>query len=62
MGASRLHATCAHSLPTQNIELVLLGPVLKPVDIHEGVDSRLLILQGGLKSNGLIPGIEVIKD
>ncbi|WP_442921951.1 hypothetical protein [Microcoleus sp. S1D4] len=62
MGASRLHATCANSLPTQNTELVLLGRVLKPVDIHEGVDSRLLILQGGLKSNGLIPGIEVIKD
>ena len=35
---------------------------MKPVDIHEGIDSTLLILQSRLKSNGLIPGIEVIKD
>ncbi|MEG4205681.1 GAF domain-containing protein [Microcoleus sp. Pol7_A1] len=35
---------------------------MKPVDIHEGIDSTLLILQSRLKSNELIPGIEVIKD
>ncbi|MEG4485484.1 GAF domain-containing protein [Microcoleus sp. D2_18a_B4] len=35
---------------------------MKPVDIHEGIDSTLLILQSRLKSNGLVPGIEVIKD
>ena len=35
---------------------------MKPVDIHEGIDSTLLILQSRLKPNGLIPGIEVIKD
>ncbi|MEP6541074.1 GAF domain-containing protein [Microcoleus vaginatus GB1-A2] len=35
---------------------------MKPVDIHEGIDSTLLILHSRLKSNGLIPGIEVIKD
>ena len=35
---------------------------MKPVDIHEGIDSTLLILQSRLKSNGLIPGIELIKD
>ncbi len=35
---------------------------MKPVDIHEGIDSTLLILQSRLKANGLIPGIEIIKD
>ena len=35
---------------------------MKRVDIHEGIDSTLLILQSRLKSNGVIPGIEVIKD
>ncbi|MEG4804395.1 GAF domain-containing protein [Microcoleus sp. ARI1-B5] len=35
---------------------------MKPVDIHEGIDSTLLILQSRLKSNGLIPGIEIIKE
>ncbi|UNU25905.1 GAF domain-containing protein [Microcoleus vaginatus HSN003] len=35
---------------------------MKLVDIHEGIDSTLLILQSRLKSNGLIPEIEVIKD
>ncbi|WP_445240238.1 GAF domain-containing protein [Microcoleus vaginatus] len=35
---------------------------MKLVDIHEGMDSTLLILQSRLKSNGLIPEIEVIKD
>jgi len=35
---------------------------MKPVDIHEGIDSTLLILHSRLKSNGAIPGIELIKD
>ncbi|MEG4812106.1 GAF domain-containing protein [Microcoleus sp. F8-D3] len=35
---------------------------MKSVDIHEGIDSTLLILQSRLKPNGLVPGIEVIKN
>lgn len=35
---------------------------MKLVDIHEGIDSTLLILQSRLKANGLIPGIEIVKD
>lgn len=35
---------------------------MKPVDIHEGIDSTLLILHSRLKPNGLIPGIELIKE
>jgi signal transduction histidine kinase len=34
----------------------------KPVDIHEGIDSTLLILQHRLKATGTRPGIEVIKE
>lgn len=34
----------------------------KSVDIHEGIDNTLLLLQHRLKSNGSSPGIEVIKD
>lgn len=34
----------------------------KPVNIHEGIDSTLLILQHRLKANGSSPGIEVIKE
>ncbi len=34
---------------------------VKPVDIHEGLDSTLLILQHRLKPNSLHSGIEVIK-
>jgi len=34
---------------------------LKVVDIHEGLDSTLLILRHRLKSNGEYPGIEIIK-
>ena len=34
---------------------------MKPVDIHEGIDSTLLILQNRLKANPEHPGIEVIK-
>lgn len=35
---------------------------MKPMDIPAGIDSTLLILQSRLKANGLIPGIEIIKD
>ncbi|MEG4939759.1 GAF domain-containing protein [Microcoleus sp. F4-D5] len=35
---------------------------MKSVDIHEGIDSTLLILHSRLKPNGLVPGIEVIKN
>jgi signal transduction histidine kinase len=34
----------------------------KSVDIHDGIDSTLLILQNRLKPNGSYPGIEIIKD
>ncbi|AFZ26086.1 bacteriophytochrome (light-regulated signal transduction histidine kinase) [Cylindrospermum stagnale PCC 7417] len=34
----------------------------KPVDLHEGINNTLLILQHRLKGNGDFPGIEVIKD
>jgi light-regulated signal transduction histidine kinase (bacteriophytochrome) len=34
----------------------------KPVDLHEGIDSTLLILQHRLKANGKSPGIEIIKE
>ncbi|BAZ40848.1 integral membrane sensor signal transduction histidine kinase [Calothrix sp. NIES-4101] len=34
----------------------------KQVDIHEGIDSTLLILQHRLKAKSNCPGIEVIKD
>ncbi|TAF38318.1 MAG: sensor histidine kinase, partial [Oscillatoriales cyanobacterium] len=35
---------------------------MKPVDIHEGIDSTLLILNSRLKSNGQISPIEVVKN
>ncbi|MBE9126282.1 MULTISPECIES: PAS domain S-box protein [unclassified Coleofasciculus] len=35
---------------------------LKPVDIHEGIDNSLLILQHRLRAEGDRPEIEVIKD
>lgn len=34
----------------------------KPVDLHEGVDNTLLILQHRLKANAHFTGIEIIKD
>lgn len=35
---------------------------IKPVDIHHGLDSTLLILQHRLKGNGLEPEIQVVYD
>ncbi len=35
---------------------------MKPVDIHEGIESTLLILDSRLKSHGQISGIEVVKE
>lgn len=35
---------------------------MKPVDLHEGIDSTLLILQHRLKANSEFSGIEIIKD
>lgn len=35
---------------------------MQPVDIHEGIDSTLLILHHRLKANGNRPAIEVIKE
>ncbi|MBD2163436.1 GAF domain-containing protein [Calothrix membranacea FACHB-236] len=34
----------------------------KPVDLHEGIDNTLLILQHRLKSNTNFPGVRLIKD
>ncbi len=35
---------------------------MKRVDIHEGIDSTLLILQNRLKAHGKHPGIELVKE
>ncbi|HEY9810764.1 MAG TPA: GAF domain-containing protein [Halomicronema sp.] len=35
---------------------------MKLVDLHEGIDNTLLILQNRLKSNGTLKAIEVVKD
>jgi len=35
---------------------------IKPVDIHEGIDSTLLILQHKLKAQGAHPAIQLIKE
>lgn len=35
---------------------------IKPVDLHEGIDSALLILQHKLKENGRVRPIEIVKE
>ncbi len=35
---------------------------MKPVDIHDGIDSTLLILQNRCKPSGKNPGIEIVKN
>jgi len=35
---------------------------MKPVDIHEGLDSTLLIVQSRLNDSGQKAGIEVVKE
>ncbi|HEY9650763.1 MAG TPA: ATP-binding protein, partial [Coleofasciculaceae cyanobacterium] len=35
---------------------------MQPVNLHDGIESTLLILQNRLKANGDFPGIEVIKE
>jgi GAF domain-containing protein len=35
---------------------------MKPVDIHEGIDSTLLILQNRLKAKDSLPEIEIVKE
>jgi signal transduction histidine kinase len=35
---------------------------MKPVDIHEGIDSTLLILQSRLKPSGNSPAIQILKE
>ena len=34
---------------------------MKPMNLHEGIDSTLLILNHRLKGNGEMPPIEIIK-
>lgn len=36
--------------------------VMKPVDIHEGIESTLMILQNRLKANGKSHAINIVKD
>ena len=42
-------------------EAAKMGPEKKPVDIHEGIESTLLILQHRFKANGDAPEIQLIK-
>ncbi|GAB4351287.1 MAG: hypothetical protein Fur0042_19540 [Cyanophyceae cyanobacterium] len=35
---------------------------MKPVDIHEGIDNTLLILQHRFKANSHYPGVEIVKE
>ena len=35
---------------------------MKAVDIHEGIDSTLLILQNRTKAHGSFPGVEIVKN
>jgi light-regulated signal transduction histidine kinase (bacteriophytochrome) len=34
----------------------------KPVDLHEGIESTLLILQHRLKLNGVLPGVQIVRE
>ncbi len=58
MGAERI---CQIVLSLRNFSR-LDESEMKLVDIHEGIDSTLLILQNRLKANGENPAIEVIKE
>jgi signal transduction histidine kinase len=58
VGADRLHEIV---LSLRNFSR-LDEAEMKPVDIHEGIDSTLLILKNRLKAKGESPEIQVIKE
>lgn len=58
MGAERI---CSIVLSMRNFSRID-DAKMKPFDIHEGLDSTLLILQHRLKANGTNPGIQLIKN
>jgi PAS domain S-box-containing protein len=58
MGAERIHQI----VRSLKIFSRLDESDLKPVDIHEGIDNTLVILQHQLRAEGDAGGIEVIKD
>lgn len=58
IGANRIHQIV---LSLRNFSRLDQAEV-KPVDIHEGIDSTLLILQHRLREMADRPGVEVIKD
>ncbi len=63
-----LHSMSVGSSRIRNIVLGLRNfsrldeAEMKPVDIHEGIENTLMILQHKLKANSNHPGIEVIKE
>lgn len=57
-GAERIH-TVIRALQTFSR---LNGSDVKPVNIHEGIDSTLLLLQHRLKQEGKSPEIKVVRD
>jgi len=58
MGADRIHEIV---LSLRNFSR-LDEAEMKPVNIHEGIDSTLLILHNRLKASGSNPGITIIKE
>jgi len=58
VGAERI---CQIVLTLRNFSRLDEAP-MKPVDIHSGIDSTLLILQSRLKAHGEYPSIEVVKE
>ncbi len=58
MGADRIHEIVISLRNFSRLD----ESVMKPVNIHEGIDSTLLILHNRLKPIGHNPGIQVIKE
>jgi signal transduction histidine kinase len=58
MGAERIHQIVVSLRNFSRLD----EAEMKPVDIHEGIDSTLLILQSRLKPCGNNPGIQIVKD
>jgi PAS domain S-box-containing protein len=58
MGAERIHQIVISLRNFSRLD----EAEMKPVDIHEGIDSTLLILHNRLKPCGDNPGIQIVKD
>jgi signal transduction histidine kinase len=58
MGADRIHEIVISLRNFSRLD----EAEMKPVNIHEGIDNTLLILQSRLKASGNNPGITIIKD